>query len=163
MYDWAGIRYKCQNRRGQLLQDPPKWQLRGLEVYELFRDVFFLDRVERRTEAKDAADRAKIERFQDLLLRARDGELKEKDWHYIKENMDYEKVAESFKGPEVYKLVTRRRDRDEYNLNVCLPAFARALHAPSLTSASNLPHSWPAGARSIAEARRAWEKDRGDT
>ena len=44
------------------------------------------------------------------------GALNNADWDYIAQTMDRSKRNNAFCGPEVYKLVTRRRDRDRLNL-----------------------------------------------
>ena len=103
-------------RRGQLLPNAPVWQLRGIEAYQEFLDVFFLDRVERTVAiTDDAAEATALSYFQDFQLRTRDGMLGKADWKYISEQMDRAQCAETFSGAEVFKLVTRRRDRDRLN------------------------------------------------
>lgn len=117
-YDWAGVRYNIQERKGELLTAPPLWQLRGIEAYEEFKDVFFLDTVERTKSAADssAADAEATKNFVDFQMRARDGALTEGDWHYLKGHLNRDSRLEEFAGPDVYKLVTRRRDRDRLNI-----------------------------------------------
>lgn len=138
MYDWAGVKYTCVKRRGQLLRDPPKWQLRGIEAAETFTDVFFLDRVER-TEAADgdAADVEAVEYFKDFQLRARDGQLNRSDWDYISKHMDRTKRGDAFSGAEVFKLVTRRRDRDRLNLEELEAAIAKGTPAVKLDACNS--------------------------
>ena len=116
-YDWAGVRYTCAKRRGELLVNAPKWQLRGIEAYEQIRDVFFLDTIERTVvSGSDAADAKAVADFKVFQLRARQGELDAADWNYVAQHMDRSKRSDAFSGPEVYKLVTRRRDRDRLNM-----------------------------------------------
>ena len=69
----------CSKRKGQALRCPPKWQLRGIEGYEQFLDVFFLDTIERAVSGGDAADAAAVARFKCFQLSARAGTLTDKD------------------------------------------------------------------------------------
>jgi hypothetical protein len=50
------VRYKCRQRYKEPLQNAPIWCERGLQAYEQFHDVFFLDRIERMSEGVDDAD-----------------------------------------------------------------------------------------------------------
>jgi hypothetical protein len=67
--------------------------------------VVFLDRIER----------AKDEAFRSLQLRARDGELTPADAKFIRESMVGGDHRNDFNGPDVYRLVSTRRERDELN------------------------------------------------
>ena len=117
-YDWAGLRYKTTEKRGDPLRKPPKWPLRGTQAYEQFRDVFFLDTVERAKAATGSseADAEATKNFVDFQLRAREGTLTEGDWSYLKGHLNRGSRLADFTGPDVYKLVTRRRDRDRLNI-----------------------------------------------
>ena len=162
VYDWAGVRYKCRARWKQPLQNAPKWCERGIQAYEKFLDVFFLDRIERTSSGVDAADVAATVRstqsctstavvvshcrlhnnamqtkFKGFQLRARDGLLSEADWHYISNEMDRSKKAVDFAGPGVYKLVTRRRDRDQLNLEALESAIANGMPAIRLRAVNS--------------------------
>ena len=117
-YDWAGVRYKVAARNGADLHKPPPWPKRGIEAYEQFQDVFFLDTIERTKQAANVsqADVDATAVYVDFQLRARDGALTEGDWHYVKGHLNRNTRLAEFSGPEVYKLVTRRRDRDRLNI-----------------------------------------------
>ena len=132
-YDWAGVKYVCPERSGTLLENPSKWKLRGIEAYAKFTDVFFLDRIER-TEAvgDDVADQYAVEFFKQFQLRAREGKLDRDDWQYIADHMDLAKRRETFSGAEVFKLVTRRRDRDRLNHAELEAAIDRGVAAMTL-------------------------------
>lgn len=47
-----------------------------------------------------------LERFRSLQLRARDGELTETDYAFMKEHMSLEGRETQFAGPDTYRLVT---------------------------------------------------------
>jgi hypothetical protein len=138
-YDWAGIRYKCADRRGDVLLNAPKWQKKGNEAYEKFLNVFFLDRVERTVVGGDVTEAAEITKFQEFQMRAREGILDDGDWKYIADNMDRAKRRTDFDGSEVYKLVTRRRDRDRLNAEALQDEIAcgkPAIRIPASNSSS---------------------------
>lgn len=125
-----------------MLQTAPKWQRRGIEAYEMitrYGDVFFLDTIERTSKGSDAADVVATEKFKSFQLRARQGELKSSDWDYIAGSMDRAKRTDEFCGPEVYKLVTRRRDRDRLNLETLKSEIASgkaAMRIPASNSST---------------------------
>lgn len=126
MYDWKGVRFVAPDRTPpsslaagrhvtaphskpgtQYLEKAPRWDRQGVEAYEKItsRFVFFLD----------SNERAKDPHFQELQLRARDGKLTADDAQYIREHMDASRRGTDFSGPEVYRLVQTRRQRDEFN------------------------------------------------
>ena len=59
-YDWSGVLYKCAQRYGLVLRDPPKYQLRGIRAYQQFRTVFFLDTIMRTSTSDDDAEAEKL-------------------------------------------------------------------------------------------------------
>ena len=78
-------------------------------------------------------------KFKSFQLRARDGMLSKADWEYILNEMDRSKKASDFQGPGVYKLVTRRRDRDQLNLETLEAAISSgkpAIRLPAVNSSS---------------------------
>jgi hypothetical protein len=114
-FDFGGVRHLTPKLRGKLLSTAPKWPRRGIEAYEAFKTVFFLDRIERVSQSDDAREAVLLEEFRDLQLRVRDGELTEKDYAFMKEHMAMEGREAEFAGPETYKLVTTQAARDEKN------------------------------------------------
>ena len=138
VYDWAGVMYTCKGRYGQLLRDPPKFQLRGIRAYQQFTLVFFLDTIMRVDASSDAAESAKLASFKQLQLRARDGELTKSDWQHMREQHAFDRRAANFNRERTYYLVTKRADRDAMNarrLAECIDAgvpAARldAIHRP---------------------------------
>jgi len=101
----------------------------GIEAYEAFTNVFFLDVIER-VSGGDAAGEA----FRTVQLRARDGELTEDDYAFMKQHMLLEGREAEFLGPQTYKLVTTQAARDARNneefeaapLPHCLQPLARS-------------------------------------
>jgi hypothetical protein len=93
-----------------VLATAPKWQRLGIEAYEAFTNVFFLDRIERVSGGDTLG-----ETFRSLQLRARDGQLTEQDYQFMKEHMPLEGREAEFEGPQTYKLVTTRAARDARN------------------------------------------------
>ena len=109
-YDWSGVRYTTAKLHGLNLAHAPMWQRLGIEAYEAFTTVFFLDRIER-VSSSDAVGDA----FRGLQLRARDGELTEADYQFMKQHMTLAGREDEFQGPETYHLVTTHAKRDERN------------------------------------------------
>lgn len=109
-FDWAGCKHVSASKRGEVLAGAPKWQLRGIEAYEQFQDVFFLDRIERIQEEDSS------EYFRGLQLRARDGVVEPSDHAYMVSHLhrDGDRIHE-FSGPDVKKLVTTHKRRDKIN------------------------------------------------
>ena len=130
-FDWTGVRFTSVKLFGNLLAGAPKWQRLGIEAYEAFRTVFFLDRIERVSHSSDEAEAAMLDTFRALQLRARDGLLTEKDYAFMKEHMMIEGREAEFSGPETYKLVTTRKARDEKNNLEFAAALERGV--PSIT------------------------------
>jgi hypothetical protein len=130
-FDWTGVRFTSVKLFGKLLAGAPKWQRLGIEAYEAFRTVFFLDRIERVSHSSDEAEAAMLDTFRALQLRARDGLLTEKDYAFMKEHMMIEGREAEFSGPETYKLVTTRKARDEKNNLEFAAALERGV--PSIT------------------------------
>ena len=118
MYDWSGVRHVSQNNQAYLTR-APLWEKQGVKMYDLIcrqGDIFFLDKIERTENAE----------FREFQLRARDGELgpavirddaapQRDDWQYLKDHMDASARPGDFAGPEVYRLVSTRAERDEKN------------------------------------------------
>ena len=131
-FDWAGVKYTIQKLRGRLLSSAPKWQRLGIEAYEKFTCVFFLDRIER-VSGGDALG----ERFRSLQLRARDGALDEGDYRFMKEHMMLAGREDEFAGPQTYKLVTTQNARDERNneeFEAALECGTPSITIPALNS-----------------------------
>ena len=108
MYDWKGVRFTDPAKGVKYLDSAPLWERAGVKAYDEITErgfVFFLDSIER---SKDPT-------FQRFQLRARDGALTLADAQYIREHMDASKRGADFNGPEVYRLVPTRRERDECN------------------------------------------------
>ena len=96
---------------GRVLTTALKWQRLGIEAYDLFTTVLFLDRNERVT-----GDDTLAVQFRELQLRARDGELTATaDYDFMKLLMSIEGREAEFSGPETYHLVTTREAHDETN------------------------------------------------
>ena len=117
-YDVSGVRHA---RTGKALVTAPKWQLRGVQRYEEFTDIFFLDKIERIAKGGgDASEIAKLNAFRDLQLRARDGLLRQSDHGSMRATMDLDGMREdrraTFHEPEVFSLVTTQSKRDQANL-----------------------------------------------
>ena len=109
VYDWSGVKVRTgPGQSDRYLEKAPRWESRGVKMYEEIINqgsVFFLDQIER----------AKDEAFKALQLRARDGELTAADAKYIRESMVGGECRAEFNGPDVYRLVSTRRERDELN------------------------------------------------
>lgn len=130
-FDWAGVRHTTQKLFKRVLTTAPKWQRLGVDAYEAFTTVFFLDRIERIAQSDDAGEAQLLERFRSLQLRARDGELTETDYAFMKEHMSLEGRETQFAGPDTYRLVTTQAARDEKNNAEFEAALERNI--PSLT------------------------------
>ena len=133
-FDITGVQYgpnAKQNLRGKAIPGAPKWQQEGVKAYQEFRDVFFLDRIERVSQSSDEAEAAILERFRALQLRCRDGELTEEDYAFMKEHMMIDGRQAEFSGPDTYNLVTTRAARDEKNNVEFMAALKRGV--PSIT------------------------------
>ena len=122
-FDWSGCRHVRADKFDDVLQKAPSWQLRGIDAYRQFTDVFFLDRIERTEESESA------EYFKGFQLRARDGLLEQDDHNYAMKHLhrDDDRAA-SFCGPDAKRLVTTRRRRDELNREQLIAAFPAARH-----------------------------------
>ena len=132
-YDWSGVRHRRQGKTfGDKIEGSPKWQFHGTKMYELFDAVFYLDKIERvaTADASDAhgTEAELLQRFRELQLRARDGELTREDYDFIVENMDASKRPQDFEGADVYRLVCTRAQRDEKNLE----ALSQQVHGGAL-------------------------------
>ena len=145
-YDVSGVR---NARTGQALVSAPKWELRGVQRYSEFHDVFFLDKIERIAKGNgDAAETTKLDAFRDLQLRARDGVLERSDHENMRRTMDLAGMLEGrkaeFFAPDVYSLVTTRKKRDQHNfdattalLNAGSPGIVlKAIHSPENSPAA---------------------------
>ena len=79
-YSWSGLRYtdrRQHNYKKTKLAAEGTWGLRGLEAYECFMDVFFLDRIMRVAEASSEAS------------------LSEDEWHFAVKHLQRERLARS--------------------------------------------------------------------
>ena len=139
-YDWAGCYHPSKTKLRAKMATAPRWQVRGIDAYEAFSDVFFLDKVERTTTSDDTQEQARIEYFKALQLRARDGELTDADYTYMFDNMDFRERMAEFQGTDTYKLVTTRRRRDELNsdeLQACIDRQIPAISIPAIKQPNN--------------------------
>jgi hypothetical protein len=116
-YDWTGVRHKSQKRFKEWLCTALPWQQRGVEMYEKFTTVYFLESIMRVTSTDpDAA------RFRDVQLRMRDGEITREDYEFLSRfalSARSNSALDDFKAPDVKKLTTTRANRHDLNIG-CL-------------------------------------------
>ena len=140
-FDWSGCKYTNPKKRGHVLSGAPKWQLRGIEAYSLFQDVFFLDTIERSDGTPSSAY------FKDLQLRCRDGEMNERDQAFFATNLHRKgDRLDEFSGPEVKRLVTTRKRRKALNDEYLGRAISHGAPAMTITAV----HEPPDGATATA-------------
>jgi hypothetical protein len=118
-FDVSGVR---NARTGSVLVGAPQWELRGVQRYEEFDDVFFLDKIERLAKGNgDAVETKKLSEFRDLQLRARDGLCTAADHTRMCATMDLSQMSAerraTFFQPDVYALVTTKAKRDQGNMS----------------------------------------------
>ena len=117
----------------------------GVDVYELFTDVVFLDKVERvSSSGMDTKEAERLEEFRDMLLRSRDGKLTKEDWeNFIKPRNIRNLPMDShfYKSRNVFHLVATRAVRDEVNSSKLIEAVRSGKAAIALEAVNNGPRA----------------------
>jgi len=132
-YDWDGVRWRVQAKRGEKIPHAPYWQYHGTKMYELLsQNVFFLDKVERVATSDDPMEAHRLDHFRELQLRARDGTLDEADYRWMVQHMDSMSRPADFSGDDMYRLVTTRKLRDAKNLEALEHQIRSGAHGISI-------------------------------
>ena len=148
-FDWEGVRHRSARQGhtlGEKIGHAPFYQYHGTRQYELLSErVFFLDKVERIAHSDDPVESQRLQHFQELQLRARDGELTEADYTHMVEHMDASKRPTEFEGHNLYHLVTTRKLRDSNNLDT----LERQIRGGAPGIAVPAVHSSPVAERAV--------------